>query len=130
MFATDPQVIPEDKKYIGMVIIIVMVTNIIFAVGIMMNDSIRETVRQCKMKKKRSLAIKMMKERKAAAQAAIRERPLNPIQEESQVVEAKFNTLKLKGRDKGKANNKGKLVQNKAKPQPMSARQRLTLQLI
>ena len=45
MFATDPQVIPEDKKQIGMVIIIVMVTNIIFAVGIMMNDSIRETVR-------------------------------------------------------------------------------------
>ena len=50
-----------------MIIIIVMVANIIFAVGIMMNDSIRETIRQCRMKKKRSLVIKMKKERKATA---------------------------------------------------------------
>ena len=43
-----------------------MVVNIIFAVGIMMNESIRETIRQCRMRKKRSLAIKMMKARKAS----------------------------------------------------------------
>ena len=66
LFSTDPQVIPEDRKQIGMWIIIVMVTNIIFAVGILMNESLRETIRQCKMKQKRSLAVKMMKERKAA----------------------------------------------------------------
>ena len=45
MIATDPQIIPEDRKQIGVVIIIVMATNIIFATGIMMNDSIRETIR-------------------------------------------------------------------------------------
>ena len=68
MFATDPQVFPEDRRQIGTCIIIVMVANIIFAVGIMMNESIRETIRQCKMKNKRKLAEKMIKERKAALQ--------------------------------------------------------------
>ena len=85
MVASDLQVIPEGRQQIGWVIIIVMAINIIFAVGIMMNDSIRETIRQCKMKKKRSLAVKMMKERKAAValKRSIREqeRPLSPIQE-------------------------------------------------
>ena len=66
MIATDSQVIPEGLQHIGWVINYVMVVNINFAVCIMMNDSIRETIRQCKMKKKRSLAKKMMKDRKAA----------------------------------------------------------------
>ena len=66
MISSDPQVIPENRKQIGVVIIIVMATNIIFAFGIMMNDSLRESIRQCRMKKKRSLAVKMMKEKKAA----------------------------------------------------------------
>ena len=64
--ATDSYLIPEGRQLIGWAIIYVMVMNISFAVCIMMNDSIRETIRQCKMKKKRSLAVKMMKERKAA----------------------------------------------------------------
>ena len=66
VIATDSQVVPEHRQVIGWVIIYVMALNIIFAVGIMMNDSIRETIRQCKMNKKRKLAVKMMKERKAA----------------------------------------------------------------
>ena len=56
MIATDSQVIPEHRQVIGWAINYVMVVNILFAVGIMMNESIRETIRQCKMKKKRSLA--------------------------------------------------------------------------
>ena len=66
MFATDPQVVPEGRRVIGWIIIYVMVVNVIFAVGIMLNDSIRESIRQCKMKKKRSLAKKLTKERKEA----------------------------------------------------------------
>ena len=66
LFATDPLIIPEDRKQIGYCIIIVMCVNIIFAISIMMNESIRETIRQCKMNKKRKLAVKTMKERKAA----------------------------------------------------------------
>ena len=63
-----------------------------------MNDSIRKTIKQCKMKKKRSLAKKMMKERKAAealkrsivattVENAVPERPLSPIEEEKTVDE-------------------------------------------
>ena len=66
MIATDSQVIPEHRQVIGWVIIFVMTLNITFAVGIMLNESIRETIRQCKMKKKRRLADKTMKDRKAA----------------------------------------------------------------
>ena len=67
LFATDPKVIPEDREHIGMTIIIVMLANIAFALGILMNESIRESIRQCKMKKKRKLAVKMSKERKVLA---------------------------------------------------------------
>ena len=67
MIATDSQVIPEHRQIIGWVIIYVMVLNIIFAVGILMNESIRETIRQCKMNKKRKLALKMAKERRATS---------------------------------------------------------------
>ena len=66
MLGTDSQVIPEGRQLVGWAIIYVMSLNMIFAIGIVMNDSIRETIRQCKMKKKRSLAKKMMKDRKAA----------------------------------------------------------------
>ena len=45
LFATDPQVIPEDRQQIGWVIIVVMAVNIAFALGIMMNESIRESIR-------------------------------------------------------------------------------------
>ena len=83
LFATDPQVIPEDRKQIGMCIVIVMVANIAFAVGIMMTDSIKEIIRQCKMCKKRTLVAKMKMERKAAvaAQAAVPKTPLSIIEE-------------------------------------------------
>ena len=64
MFATDPQVIPEDRQSIGMVIIIVVCVNIAFALGILMTESLKESVRQCKMKKFRQDADKVMKERK------------------------------------------------------------------
>ena len=105
MIATDPQIIPEDRKQIGVVIIIVMATNIIFAVGIMMNDSIRETIRQCKMKKKRKLAVKMAKERKAARQlkATMQQRPPDVVDDaRPEVTEIMLKTLnmpKAKGRD-------------------------------
>ena len=45
MFATDPQVVPEGRRVIGWIIIYVMVLNIVFAVGIMMTESIKETIR-------------------------------------------------------------------------------------
>ena len=70
LFATDPQVIPEDRQQIGMVIIIVVSANIVFAIGILTTESLKETVRQCKMRKTRhdavQNALKMMKERRAA----------------------------------------------------------------
>ena len=95
MIATDSQVIPEHRQVIGWVIIYVMALNIIFAVGIMLNESIRETIRQIKMKKKRKLAVKTMNEKKAAyelkaiAKAATVQAkplcpPLSPIKEESE----------------------------------------------
>ena len=122
MIATDSQVIPEGRQQIGWVINYVMVANINFAVCIMMNDSIRETIRQCKMKKKRSLAKKMMKERKAAqalkrsimattVEKTVQERPLSPIEEEKtlgepQVVQAKFKiNSKARGKKKRAVSN-------------------------
>ena len=60
--------IPEDRQQIGMVIIIVVCANVAFAIGILTTESLKETVRQCKMKNKRKLAEKMIKERKAALQ--------------------------------------------------------------
>ena len=47
--ATDSQVMPEHRQVIGWIINIVMVANITFAVGIMLNQSIRETIRQIKI---------------------------------------------------------------------------------
>ena len=93
LFASDPLVIPEDRKQIGMCIAILMIANITFAVSIMMNESLRETIRQCKMKKKQKLAVKMMKERKAAetlkksmmaktVEEAVPERPIIPVRED------------------------------------------------
>ena len=64
--ATDSQVMPEHRQVIGWIINIVMVANITFAVGIMLNQSIRETIRQIKIQQKRRLAIKTMKDRKTA----------------------------------------------------------------
>ena len=107
LIATDSQVIPEDREHIGTCIVIVMIANITFAVGIMMNQSIRETIRQCKMKKKRNLAVKMAKEKRAApltsitAKIAVPARPLSPIQEEPIV--AVKNKFKKKRKSKSKA---------------------------
>ena len=57
--------------------------NVAIALGILTTESLKETVRQCKMKKTRRIAIKMMKERKAALasrtapEAGVTARPLN-----------------------------------------------------
>ena len=45
LLSTDPQVIPEHRQRVGVVIMIVMVVNIVFAVGIMTFESIKETIR-------------------------------------------------------------------------------------
>ena len=94
MIATDSQVIPEHRQVIGWAIIYVMVLNIIFAVGIMLYESIKETIRQIKMKNKRKLAVKTANDKKAAQElkaipkaAPIQPKPLlcpplSPIQEE------------------------------------------------
>ena len=58
--------IPEDRKQIGLCIMIVMIANIIFAVGLLTIESLKESKRQCKMKKMRSAAVKMVQLRKAA----------------------------------------------------------------
>ena len=60
--------IPEDRQNIGMVIIIVVCANVAFAIGILTTESLRESVRQCKMRKTRRDAVNKMiemKEKKA-----------------------------------------------------------------
>ena len=88
LLSTDPQVIPEHRQRVGVVIMIVMGVNIAFAVGIMTFESIKETIRQCRMKKNRKSAVKEMKKRKEEKESkrllvkaiAEQERQLNPIE--------------------------------------------------
>ena len=54
--------IPEDREQLGMVIIIVVCANVALAVGILTTESLKESVRQCKMRKMRRDAVKAMKE--------------------------------------------------------------------
>ena len=114
MIATDSQVIPEHRQVIGWAIIYVMVLNIIFAVGIMLYESIKETIRQIKMKNKRKLAVKTANDKKAAQElkaipkatpAPVQTKPLlcpplSPIQEEPDSPELRDNppTIEVKFR--------------------------------